>query len=168
MEWLERLETFAADLLVVDDDEDIREALADRIEAEGYEVDSAVDGIDALARLPIFDPDLVLLDLQMPRLDGLHDVRQQLLRWLDGDDRAFQEAAVVAMGQSRDVRALPDLRRIADSARGAAIRAAAMAGNRGDPGRTATTETGGSGGSAELSGRTLRCSGGTRREDGEK
>ena len=69
----------------------------------------------------------MLLDLQMPRLDGLHDVRQQLLRWLDGDDRAFQEAAFVAMGQSRDVRALPDLRRIADSARGAAIRAAAVA-----------------------------------------
>jgi DNA-binding NtrC family response regulator len=58
-------------VLVVDDDDDIRETLSDRIEAEGYEVDSAVDGIDALERLPIFDPDLVLLDLQMPRLDGL-------------------------------------------------------------------------------------------------
>lgn len=58
-------------VLVVDDDDDIRETLADRIEDEGYEVDRAVDGIDALERLPIFDPDLVLLDLQMPRLDGL-------------------------------------------------------------------------------------------------
>ncbi len=70
-------------VLVVDDDDDIRETLADRIEAEGYEVDSAVDGLQALERLPIFDPDLVLLDLQMPRLDGLQTLARIRAEELD-------------------------------------------------------------------------------------
>jgi aminopeptidase N len=53
------------------------------------------------------------------------DVRQQLLPWLNGADRTLQEAAVVALGLSWDVRALADLRRIAGSARGSATRSAA-------------------------------------------
>ncbi len=58
-------------VLIVDDEEDIRDTLADRVEAEGFEVATASDGIRGLDKLREFDPDLVLLDLQMPRLDGL-------------------------------------------------------------------------------------------------
>ncbi|MBT5145745.1 MAG: sigma-54-dependent Fis family transcriptional regulator [Gemmatimonadetes bacterium] len=58
-------------VLIVDDEEDIRDTLADRVEAEGFEVATASDGIRGLDKMREFDPDLVLLDLQMPRLDGL-------------------------------------------------------------------------------------------------
>ncbi|MET0593204.1 MAG: response regulator, partial [Polyangiaceae bacterium] len=61
----------AESVLVVDDDEDIRQTLASLLEAEGYHVNLAVDGGDALRTLadrPL--PDVILLDLAMPRVDG--------------------------------------------------------------------------------------------------
>ena len=58
-------------VLVVDDEEDIRETLADRVEAEGYEVFMAADGVEGLEKIRELQPDLVLLDLQMPRMDGM-------------------------------------------------------------------------------------------------
>ena len=57
-------------LLVVDDD-DSREALAELLRAEGYAVTTARDGAQALERLAAHVPDLVLLDIVMPRTTGL-------------------------------------------------------------------------------------------------
>jgi CheY-like chemotaxis protein len=58
-------------VLIVDDDFDIRDSLKDALEDEGYVVDTAADGLDALERLraPPF-PCLILLDWMMPRCDG--------------------------------------------------------------------------------------------------
>jgi CheY-like chemotaxis protein len=70
-------------ILIVDDDEDIREVLALILQAEGHRVEVASDGLEALDRLrggPA--PSLILLDLMMPRLDG-----EGLMKLLARDSR---------------------------------------------------------------------------------
>ncbi|NUN48910.1 MAG: sigma-54-dependent Fis family transcriptional regulator [Candidatus Brocadiae bacterium] len=58
-------------LLIVDDDPGILSALRDRFVARGHDVTTAVDGKDALVKIRRERPDLVLLDLQLPELDGI-------------------------------------------------------------------------------------------------
>ncbi len=58
-------------ILVVDDEVNARAALATLLSEEGYEVEQAGDGQEALERLPGFAPAAVLTDVRMPRLDGL-------------------------------------------------------------------------------------------------
>lgn len=65
-------------ILVVDDDPDILEALSDILLAEGFAVRRARNGQEALARLSPAPPDLILLDLMMPVMDGwqfAHELR---------------------------------------------------------------------------------------------
>ena len=57
-------------ILVVDDDPDIREAVGTVLESQGYEVITARDGEEGLAKLREERPDLMILDLLMPRMDG--------------------------------------------------------------------------------------------------
>jgi len=57
-------------ILLVDDDPDILEALTIILEAQGYEVVTAKDGIEGLANLKAEKPDLLVLDLLMPKMDG--------------------------------------------------------------------------------------------------
>jgi two-component system response regulator FlrC len=59
------------DILVVEDDLDLCEALCDTLELEGYQVDSAVNGIEALSKLTKRDFKLVVSDIQMPQMDGV-------------------------------------------------------------------------------------------------
>lgn len=60
----------SAKILVVDDDPDILEAISIILEANGYKVITARDGIDGLNKLKEEKPDLMILDLLMPKLDG--------------------------------------------------------------------------------------------------
>ena len=62
-------------VLVVEDDETTRAHLRDILIKEGCSVDLAEDGLVALSRIEAEMPDLVLLDLRMPRLDGLAAAR---------------------------------------------------------------------------------------------
>ncbi|NOJ80876.1 response regulator [Myxococcus xanthus] len=57
-------------VLVVDDDPDILEALSEILEAEGFEIRRARNGKEALDRLEPEPPNLILLDLMMPVMDG--------------------------------------------------------------------------------------------------
>jgi len=57
-------------ILIVDDERDIVLATRIFLEAEGYEVLEAFDGMEALEKLEQASPDLVMLDVVMPRLDG--------------------------------------------------------------------------------------------------
>jgi len=57
-------------ILVIDDDPDILDALAMILETQGYQVSTARDGIDGLANLKAETPDLMILDLLMPKMDG--------------------------------------------------------------------------------------------------
>lgn len=60
-----------AHILVVDDEQDVAQMLRRGLTAEGYEVTCALDGVSALSELRHQDFDLVLLDINMPKLDGL-------------------------------------------------------------------------------------------------
>jgi DNA-binding response OmpR family regulator len=57
-------------ILVVDDDPDILDAVAMILESQGYEVVTARDGVEGLANLKAENPDLMILDLLMPKMDG--------------------------------------------------------------------------------------------------
>ena len=57
-------------ILVVDDDPDILEAISLILEAHGYQVVTARDGVDGLHQIKEEKPDLMILDLMMPKLDG--------------------------------------------------------------------------------------------------
>ncbi|WP_459802067.1 response regulator transcription factor [Herbidospora sp. RD11066] len=57
-------------VLVVDDDEVIRQLIAVNLTLEGFDVYTAFDGQDCLDRVKEVDPDVITLDVMMPRLDG--------------------------------------------------------------------------------------------------
>ncbi|GAC1319403.1 MAG: hypothetical protein NVSMB12_18670 [Acidimicrobiales bacterium] len=58
-------------MLVVDDDDNIRSIVSLAFQLEGFEVASACDGIEAIAVVESFRPDVMVVDIMMPRLDGL-------------------------------------------------------------------------------------------------
>ncbi|MEV7726687.1 response regulator transcription factor [Streptomyces sp. NPDC101733] len=63
-------------ILVVDDEPAVREALRRSLAFEGYAAQTAVDGLDALDQAASYAPDLIVLDIQMPRMDGLTAARR--------------------------------------------------------------------------------------------
>ena len=63
-------------ILVVDDHEEIREALAEILEEEGHKVLQSPDGLNALEVIASSKPDVVLLDIAMPGIDGLETLRR--------------------------------------------------------------------------------------------
>ena len=62
-------------ILVVDDEPDVRNFLAACIEDAGFKVETAVDGIDALEKVETVNPDLMTLDMVMPRKSGIRVIR---------------------------------------------------------------------------------------------
>jgi len=78
-------------ILVADDDPVGRELIREILESQGYQVTEADDGADALAAIQANAPDLVLLDIQMPVLDGF-GVIQALRR-----DERFHALTVLAL-----------------------------------------------------------------------
>lgn len=65
-----------ARILVVDDEKTARKSLADILQLEGYEVKAVEDGPTALANLKNQDFELILLDIRMPKMDGIEVMRQ--------------------------------------------------------------------------------------------
>jgi len=93
-------------VLVVEDDVEIADVLRRSLRQEGYLVESAADGVQALERSAVFMPDLVVLDLGLPRLDGIEVCRR--LR-TEGDvpililtARAETEARVTGLDSGAD------------------------------------------------------------------
>jgi two-component system response regulator MprA len=62
-------------ILVVDDDRAVRDSLRRSLEFNGYEVALANDGVEALARINGLAPDALIVDVMMPRLDGIETTR---------------------------------------------------------------------------------------------
>ena len=60
----------AKKILIVDDEESIREVVSAVIEPEGYKITLASDGADCLEKLKTLKPDLILLDMMMPGMSG--------------------------------------------------------------------------------------------------
>jgi PAS domain S-box-containing protein len=71
----------SADLLVIDDAPDARQMLYDLLSAERYNVRTACDGAEALQQMQHRVPDLVLLDLSMPKLDGPATLKEIRKNW---------------------------------------------------------------------------------------
>jgi two-component system, sensor histidine kinase and response regulator len=63
-------------VLVVDDDEGNVVLLTSKLGVDGYETDVAYDGLEALKKVESFNPDLILLDIMMPRIDGYEVLRR--------------------------------------------------------------------------------------------
>ena len=63
-------------ILIVDDDANISELLKIHFESEGYSVKTACDGPDGIAQFKYFEPDLVLLDIMLPKKDGWQVCRE--------------------------------------------------------------------------------------------
>lgn len=57
-------------IMIVDDSKTIRRSAENILVKQGYQVKTAIDGFDALAKIAEFQPDLVFVDIMMPRLDG--------------------------------------------------------------------------------------------------
>jgi len=69
-------------ILVVDDDPDILDAISMILESQGYQVVTARDGVEGLANLKTEVPDLMILDLLMPKMDGFCVLKElQDPRW---------------------------------------------------------------------------------------
>lgn len=94
-------------ILVVDDDPPIRVMLRRMLEDEGYDVALAADGLEALSYCERQMPDMVLLDIGMPYMDGYEFVEEFIRRGWRGRSRLFVLSA--------QIRRNDDLARIAGS-----------------------------------------------------
>ena len=63
-------------ILVVDDEANIRNVIKEYAEFEGYEVEEAVDGMEAVSKCKDEDFDIVIMDVMMPRLDGFSAIKE--------------------------------------------------------------------------------------------
>lgn len=70
-----------ARILVVDDEDEVRQLVAEFLEAKGYSVITAATGFEALTAVKHYHPDLVLMDIMMPKMNGLETL--QRIRQID-------------------------------------------------------------------------------------
>ncbi len=86
-------------ILLVDDEEDLVLALKARFSAAGYEVEVAEDGLEALQKARTLDPDIIVLDVMLPKMDGF-----KVCRLLKFDSRysAIPILMLSARGQELD------------------------------------------------------------------
>ena len=91
-------------LLVIDDDANICDMLKIYFENEGYQVRTASDGIDGLQFFKIFEPDLVLLDIMMPKKDGwqvcreIREISQKPIIMITAKDDVFDKVLGLELG----------------------------------------------------------------------
>ena len=85
-------------ILIVDDDPDMRDALTIILESQGYEIVTAQDGLDALATLKAEKPDLMLLDLLMPKMDGFAVLKELQ----DGRWAKYRNIPIVVLSSVRE------------------------------------------------------------------
>lgn len=63
-------------VLVVDDEEKIRNVIKEYAEFEGYEIDEAADGMEAIAKCKSENYDIIIMDVMMPKLDGFSSIKE--------------------------------------------------------------------------------------------
>lgn len=90
----------AKKILIIEDDKFLRELIARKLEREGYETAEAVDGEDGFKKIKTDKPDLVLLDLILPGIDGF-----EVLSKMKEDISLAQTPVIILsnLGQKEDV-----------------------------------------------------------------
>lgn len=83
-------------ILIVDDEMPLVTLLSQTFRQEGYEVALAGDGIDCMNKVASFRPDVIVMDIMMPKLDGIDTTR--LIR----RNRAYQSTVIVALSARTD------------------------------------------------------------------
>ena len=84
-------------IFIVDDEPDIRDFLSSCLEDAGFQVDTAIDGYDALEKIQKQVPDLMTLDLVMPRISGI-----KLMRKLRKSDKFKNIPVIIVTAHARD------------------------------------------------------------------
>lgn len=94
-------------ILLVDDDKDILEILSYNLRKEGFEVEKATDGISALKKAKKFVPDLIILDVMMPNMDGMEtceklreitDLNEVIITFLTARSEDYSQIAGLDVG----------------------------------------------------------------------
>lgn len=85
-------------ILVVDDDPDIRDVVTVILESRGYEIVTACDGIECLAALRAEKPDLMVIDLLMPKMDGFAVLKELQ----DGRWSKFRQTPILILSSVRE------------------------------------------------------------------
>jgi putative two-component system response regulator len=80
-------------ILIVDDDPDIRESLSEILISEGYQVETAENGKEALGKVSNFEPDIVLTDYLMPEMDGI-----ALCKFIKNDQTLVDTGVILITG----------------------------------------------------------------------
>ena len=98
---------YKANILLVDDEEDILEFLRYNLEKEGYQVRSALNGKQALEITDSYKPDLIILDIMMPEMDGVEVCRkirkksgdkQPIIAFLTARDEDYTQISALETG----------------------------------------------------------------------
>jgi len=106
-------------VLIVEDEDNERTGLAELISAWGYRTETARDGLEALDKIAIWSPNIVVTDLKMPRMGGM-----ELIEKLDSQPQSMAVVVVTAQGtidsaveamkkgaeRSTPMRAIPEMR----------------------------------------------------------
>ena len=74
-------------ILIVDDEPDILETLEYSLSSKGYEVATALDGLEGLDKAKRFPPDFMILDVMLPGCNG-YEVSRMLKEWMENDPEA--------------------------------------------------------------------------------
>ncbi len=83
-------------VLIVEDEAPLVSLLVRTFSEEGFEVATAGDGIDCMNKVATFLPDVIIMDIMMPKLDGIDATR--LLRW----NREYADTLIVALSARSD------------------------------------------------------------------
>ena len=86
-----------AKVLLVEDDESLRLLYSKNLRAKNFEVETAVDGKDAFSKLKLFKPDLIILDIILPGINGI-----EILQILKGDPE-FERIPVIMLTSISEV-----------------------------------------------------------------
>ena len=85
-------------VLIVDDDKVIQQLLEVNLELEGYDIQTASDGEEALDKVRSFRPDLILLDVMMPKLDG-----REVCRRIKADPETKDTPVIFLSARAQDM-----------------------------------------------------------------
>ena len=97
-----------AKILLIEDDQILAKLYQAKFQKEGFETDLALDGQEGIAHMKTFNPDLIILDLIMPMMDGF----EFLQKMKDDPDLSFKNIPVLVLsnlGQESDIRRANEL-----------------------------------------------------------